>query len=509
MTYDLLNPAQLSRALLPDLLLMGGAMVLMLMAAWKPESDAHQRRVGQGAMALVAATMAAVIYMALRHDDAGTNGVIAVDGFRWMVDLVILLGALGTIALSIEHNVRDGITHAEAHVLVLFAASGMMILASARDLMVIFLGIEIMSVAVYVLTGLNRRSARSAEASLKYFLLGAFATGFLLYGIALVYGATGQTQLTAIGSVIHKQAIYANPMLLVGIGLLLVGLAFKVAAAPFHMWAPDVYDGAPTPITAFMAASVKAAAFASFLRIWYEAFYFMFAGWAYAVFWLAVVTMVVGNVIALAQTNIKRMLAYSSIVHSGYLLVSVVAASALASTAFTFYVLAYTLATFGAFAVVCTMQAPGETDARIADYEGLWHTRPWLATAMAVYLLALLGFPVFGGVGFFAKWYLIEAAIASPSGLTVLVVILVLTSVISAGYYLQVVRVMFMKPRPEGAVEPAPIGGLTRAVLGVTVVLILGLGLFPSRLIELTATNGFRPYTFSPALQMVMPPPSR
>lgn len=505
MTLDLMVPSQLMGALLPDLLLMGGAMLLMLFAAWRPDSNEHQRAVGFASLALLVATIGAVVWMSVRGDTANENGVIAVDGFRWMVDLVILLGAAGTIALAIEHNERDGISQPEAHVLVLFAASGMMILAAARDLMVIFLGIEIMSVAVYVLAGMNRRSVRSAEASLKYFLLGAFATGFLLYGIALVYGATGTTQLAGISEQALRLELKWDPMFLTGIALMLVGMGFKVAAAPFHMWAPDVYDGAPTPTTAFMAATVKAAAFAAFLRIWFEGFYYAWTGWASAVWWLSVVTMVVGNVIALQQKNIKRMLAYSSIVHSGYLLVAVLAATSLSSMAFTFYVLAYTLATFGAFAVVASMQPAGETDARISDYEGLWHTRPWLATAMAVYLLALLGFPVFGGVGFFGKWYLVQSALASPARLVYLSVILVVTSVISAGYYLQVVRVMFMKPRPEGAAEPAAIGPLTRAVLAVTVVLILGLGLFPSRLVEMTGQSGFAPHPFSPALQMGLP----
>jgi len=504
MTFDLNIPSQLMAALLPDLLLMAGGMVLMLVAAWKPESDAHQRFVGQGAMALLVGTIAAVIFMMVRGVTGSPGGVIAVDGFRWVVDLVILVGALGTVALAIEHNPRDGITHPESHVLVLFAAAGMMILAAGRDLMVIFLGIEIMSVAVYVLTGLNRRSPRSAEASLKYFLLGAFATGFLLYGIALVYGASGHTQIESIGLAIQQHNLVQNPMMLVGIGLMLVGLGFKVAAVPFHMWAPDVYDGAPTPVTAFMAATVKTAAFAAFFRIWYDAFFYAFGGWGEATWWLAVLTMVVGNVVALAQKNIKRMLAYSSIVHTGYLLVGITSSSALASTAFSFYALAYTLATFGAFAVVASLQGE-RVDAPIDDYDGLWHTRPWLAVAMSVYLLALLGFPVFGGVGFFAKWYVLQAAVASPVGTTSLAVILVLTSVISAGYYLRIVRVMFMKPRPDGAVEPAAVGGLTRSVMVVTAVLILALGLFPSRLVEITAKNGFRVYPYSAALDMGRP----
>ncbi len=509
MSHDLLIPSQLMSALLPDLILMGGAMVLMLLAAWKPDSAEHQRTVGIGAMALIVVTIAAVVYMASSGASAATNGPIAVDGFRWVVDIVILLAALGTIALAVEHNVREGITQGEAHVLVLFATAGMMILAAGRDLMVVFLGIEIMSVAVYVLAGLNRRSPRAAEASLKYFLLGAFATGFLLYGIALVYGATGATQFTAIGESIRLHELYEHPMLWIGMGLMLIGLGFKVAAAPFHMWAPDVYDGAPTPITAFMAAAVKAAAFATFLRLWYESFYYTLDAWIQPVWWLAVVTMLVGNLVALAQQNIKRMLAYSSIVHSGYLLVAVAASTALASTAFLFYVFAYTLATFGAFAVVATLQRNDDRPPMIADYEGLWHTRPWLAVAMAVFLLSLLGFPVFGGVGFFAKWYLLQAALQSHVGLASLAVILVVTSVISAGYYLQVVRVMFMKDRPAGAAEPAPMGALTRLVLGTAAVLILGFGLFPSQLVRASRTGSFTPYPYSPALGVGVPAPLR
>ena len=489
MMYDLLVPSQLLAALLPDLVLMAGAMALMLYTAWKPESAEHQRSVGIGAMALVVATMAAVVYMATSNASAAP-GVIAVDPFRWAVDLVILIAALGTIALSIEHNVREGIHQGEMHILVLFAAAGMMILAAGRDLMVIFLGIEIMSVAAYVLTGLNRRSPKAAEASLKYFLLGAFATGFMLYGIALVYGATGATQLDQISARISAYGLLGHPMLLIGIGLLTIGMAFKVAAVPFHMWAPDVYEGAPTPITAFMAAAVKAAAFATFARIWYESFQMPIQAWAPALWWLAVATMVVGNVVALAQQNLKRMLAYSSIVHSGYLIVAVLANSPLGSSAFVFYVFSYTLATFGAFAVISTLQSGGDRPPMIADYAGLWHARPWLAVGMAVYLLALLGFPVFGGVGFFAKWYLVRAAVDAALNLTPLAVILVVTSVISAGYYLQVVRVMFMQPRAEDAPDFAASGPLTRAVLVATAAMILFLGIYPTPLATWAAQGG-------------------
>jgi NADH-quinone oxidoreductase subunit N len=477
MTFDLDLPLQLASALLPDIVLMAGAMVLMLYAAWRPDSVSHQRSVGIAAMGLLVATIAAVVYMATRGD-ASDAGVIATDGLRWTIDLVVLIAALGTVALAIEYNDKHGIPHGEMHVLVCFATAGMMILAAGRDLMVIFLGIEIMSVAVYVLAGMNRRSAKAAEASLKYFLLGAFATGFLLYGMALVYGATGATQLTVISERILNFALGDHPMLVVGVGLLTIGLAFKVAVAPFHMWAPDVYDGAPTPITAFMAAAVKTAAFAGFARIWYECFYLVTA-WPF-VFWvLAVVSMVVGNVVALRQQNIKRMLAYSSIVHSGYLVVTILATTAVGTTALIFYVLAYTLATFGAFAVVSVMQDGSDRSPMIADYTGLWHVRPMLAVGMSVFLLALLGFPVFGGIGFFAKWYLVSAALSSPFKLYTLAAILVVTSVISAGYYLQVVRVMFMQPRPDDAPAVSGAGPLTRLVLVGTAAAILVFGILP------------------------------
>lgn len=483
MNFDLVIPSHLLGALAPELILMAGAMVIMLYAAWRPESAAHQRAVGVASMWLVAVTLAAVLFMANRGDTS-TAGVIAVDGFRWAIDVVILLATLGTIALSIEHNEREGIAQGEMHVLVLLAASGMMILAAGRDLMIVFLGIEIMSVATYVLAGMNRRSPRAAEASLKYFLLGAFATGFLLYGIALIYGATGSTRFLTITSQFGAYGLIGNPMFSVGIALLTIGMGFKVAAVPFHMWAPDVYDGAPTPVTGFMATAVKAAAFAVIARVWYESFQHSVYAWAPVLGWLAVATMIVGNLIALSQQNLKRMLAYSSIAHTGYLFVAVLANSVVGSASLVFYLMAYSLATVGAFAFVAALQQGGDRPPTFADCAGLWQTRPWLATGMAVYALALLGFPVFGGVGFFAKWYLIRAALSSANGLTLLVVVLVLTSVVSAGYYLQVIRMMFMQPVAEGATPVQPTGPLTRAVLVVTAVVILALGIFPSRLTE-------------------------
>jgi len=349
--------------------------------------------------------------------------------------------------------------------------------------MIVFLGIELMSVAIYVLAGLNRRSEKSAEGSLKYFLLGAFATAFLLYGIALVYGATGSTNLMDIGQRVVAGNFMAHPMMLVGTGLLLVGFGFKIAAAPFHMWAPDVYEGAPTPITAFMATAVKAAAFATFLRVWLEAMPGMGEAWFTPVWWLAAVAMFVGNTVALSQRNLKRLLAYSSIAHSGYLLVAVATGTLAGSAAFLFYLIAYTLASFGAFAVVITVGREGDANNELVDYEGLWHVRPGLAIAMGIFMLSLMGFPVFGGVGFFGKWYLLMAALEAPRPLATLAVVLVLTSVVSAGYYLNVVRVMFMKARPEGAADPAPAGAWTRGVVFAAAAAILFFGVVPSRVI--------------------------
>src|ERR1700741_3131416 len=312
MQFDLSMPAQLTSALGPDLLLMGGAMLLLLYSGWKRESDAHQKSVGIFSIALCILTMAAVGYYAYKGYTAAV-GAIAVDNFRWASDEIFLIATIGTIAMSLDYNVREGITPGETHVLLLLATSGMIILAAARDLIIVFLGIELMSIAIYVLVGLNRRTERSAEGAIKYFLLGAFSTAFLLYGAALVGGATGATNFVEIKTNIVRFDLAHNGLLLVGIALLLVGLGFKVAAVPFHMWAPDVYEGAPTPITAYMAAAVKAAAFAAFFRLWLDGFSNLVYVWHQAVWWLAALTMVVGNLIALAQRNIKRLLAYSSI----------------------------------------------------------------------------------------------------------------------------------------------------------------------------------------------------
>jgi NADH-quinone oxidoreductase subunit N len=406
------------------------------------------------------------------------------------MDIVILLGAGLTIALGMDDNRREMIHAPETHILVLLASSGMMLLAAATDMMIIFLGIELMSISVYALAGVNRRSARSAEGALKYFLLGAFATAFLLYGIALVYGATGATNIDKIAQAVWTLGVTANPLLMVGLAMLVIGFGFKVAVVPFHMWAPDVYDGSPSSITAYMAATVKAAAYATFIRVWLQAFPGLGAEWYKAIYGVAIATMIAGNAIGLVQKNLKRMLAYSSIGHAGYLLVLIAAGTEEATSALVFYLLAYSLATFGAFAGIVSMAQPGKGTVMIDELSGLWKRRPWLALGMGVMMLSLLGFPFFGGAGFFAKWYVLQVALHAPVPQTMLAILIVLTSVLSAGYYLHVVMVMFMKPAPEGLIaEPPRAGGMTRAVLVATVVLTFLIGLAPDVLVRWTGRS--------------------
>ena len=488
---DFVLPDALMRALLPEITLTIGILILLLTGAWGGELSSPTRRSTRFAIGIVLVTSVSVIMAWIGGDGGTLDGRLAGDGFRYAMDLVLLLGTAGSLALLDTEQARTRAYQAEVPVLMLLALCGMMFLTAARDLMFLFIGLELMSIAVYVLAGVNRSSARSAEASLKYFLLGAFSSGFLLYGIALLYGAAGDTRLAAIASTAP------GPLYLVGVALLLVGMAFKVAAVPFHLWTPDVYDGAPSPITAFMAACVKTAAFAMLVRVMVEGIEPAIQNWHPVLWWLAALTMVLGNVVALAQPKIKRMLAYSSIAHSGYLLVAVLSFSPAATAAVVFYLFAYTLATLGAFAVLGIVSEDTESATTIDDLAGLWHVRPGLAVVLAVCLLAFLGFPLAGGAGFFAKWYVMQAALASPTPLMVLVVVLVLSSVVSAGYYLSAIATMFYQKRPANARMPVQTPVLSGAVMLVSVVLLLVFGVFPTPAARLAAvaTLGALPTT--------------
>ena len=471
MVLDLDSGWGLFRAALPETLLAAWAMLLLLDAAWHHKSPGAQRRAGMLALVGIALAAAATVWLwASGAKVAGIPTSLALDPFRFAVDLLILLSAALTVVLSVDYLEREGILVPEYHVLVLFAAVGMMLLAAGQDLFVLFLGLELMSVSVYVLSGIDRRSKVGGEAALKYFLLGAFASAFFLYGIALIYGATGSTRLALIAAQVEQLTVFtpplAPPMLLVGLALLFVGFGFKVAAVPLHMWTPDVYGGAPTPVTGFMSTAVKAAAFAALVRVLLEAFGGLHVVWDQVILWLAVATMVVGNLVALAQRSVKRMLAYSSIAHAGYLLTALVAGTPAGAAAFVFYLLFYTLMTVGAFAILALKGRGGERDVLIDDLAGLAESHPWLALGMAVCMLSLLGFP--GTAGFIGKWYILVSA--TGGGYRVLAAILVLTSVVSAGYYLPVVMAMYMKPRTH---EQAHAGVLVPRLTGITLALMV------------------------------------
>jgi NADH-quinone oxidoreductase subunit N len=484
---DLAQSGDLLQALLPELVLTASGMVLLLVIAWRHRTAADLRLAAWVTLAGLAAAGAAAWWLWWHTARAiGSPGMIAVDDFRFVADWLLLGTAGVTVLVSFDYLERERLLAPEYYALLLFATLGMLLMVGGDDLMVVFLGLELMSVAVYVLAGINRHSPAAAEAALKYFLLGAFASGFLLYGIALVYGATATTNLSQIGAQVHTLGLAGSPMLLIGLGLLLVGFGFKVAAVPFHMWAPDVYDGSPTPVTGYMATGVKAAAFAALLRVLAESFGDVGA-WQQIVWWLAVATMVVGNLIALAQRTVKRMLAYSSIAHAGYLLVAVAAMSSLGSAAFVFYLVAYSLTTLAAFALLAAKGRDGERDVLIDDLAGLGTRRPWLALALAVCMLSLLGFP--GTAGFIGKWYILVAATTARQ--LPLAAVLVLTSVVSAGYYLPVIMAMYMQPEPsERAHAGMRLGRLAGAVVAVSVAGLLVLGVRPNRLLDLARTSG-------------------
>jgi NADH-quinone oxidoreductase subunit N len=409
------------------------------------------------------------------------SGMFRVDAFGLFFTAILLVGTFLAVLLTVDYARREGFHTGEYYFLLLMAAAGGILMAQSANLVTIFLGLELLSISVYVLTGFERDRSRSVEAALKYFLLGAFSTGFFLYGIALLYGATGSFHLDAIAAA--APAPGEGLLFPAGIVLLLVGFGFKVAAVPFHQWSPDVYEGAPTPVTAFMAAVVKAAAFAAFVRVFLAAFGGFAESWVPLLAAIAVATMVVGNLAALGQTSVKRLLAYSSVAHAGYLLVALAARNELGAASFLFYLLAYTLMTMGAFGVVAALGRRGEPNERLEDLAGLGSRHPFLAAAMAVFMFSLAGIPP--TAGFIGKFYIFGAAL--DAGLGWLAVVMVLASVVSLYYYLKVTVVMYMRDAPEPGrlrADPLLVAALAIAVLGV-----IQLGVFPGPVIDLAGRS--------------------
>ena len=425
--------------------------------------------------------LAGVLYAMVRSagqwgtGQIGYSGMAVLDDLSTLFNLLFLGSTAVVILLSMPFLRREDVEHSEYYALLLFATAGMMILASSLDLILIFLGIEVLSISLYILAGYRRNSDASNEAALKYFLLGAFASAVLLYGIALVFGATGTTNLVRIAeSVGGATGPVPEGLLFAGVALVLVGLAFKVAAVPFHMWTPDVYEGAPTPITAFLSAGPKAAAFAAILRTFFIAFGPIQAEWDGVLSVIAALTMTVGNVAAIAQTNVKRMLAYSSIAHSGYVLIGVVSGGAAGGAAAVFYLIAYVAMNLGAFAVIVLLEHKGARGEYLKDYAGLGFRYPVIGALLSLFMISLSGIPP--TVGFVGKLYLFGAAV--QSGHVLLAVIGVLNSAVSVFYYLRLMVLMYM--REEQETLPAIRVPLTLAlVLLVTAAATIGPGIWP------------------------------
>jgi NADH-quinone oxidoreductase subunit N len=470
-------------AIVPMLCVTAAAIAAMVAEAFR--SPGERMPIGPlGAIGLVGAGLSSAL---LWNHNASSYGVVVADNFGLFVTWVLIVVGLLSLAVSAATVERLRLPSGEYYALMLFSIVGMMLMATASDLLVIFLALEVLSLAVYVLTGIRRDSPAATEAAFKYFLLGAFSSAFFLYGIAFTYGITGSTRLDRIGSTIAAQALSPTPMHLLAVGLLLVGFGFKVSAVPFHMWTPDAYEGAPPAVTGFMSTGVKAAAFAAFARVFLSAFEPLKAEWGPILWAIAAATMVVGTVVGVAQSSVKRMLAYSSIAHGGYLLVALVAANDVGKGAVLFYLLAYAVTNIGAFGVIAVLESADRPNDQIRDYAGLWTRRPGLAALMTVFLLSLGGFPP--TAGFIAKWYVFTAAVSA--GYAWLAILGVLTSVVAVFFYLRVIVMMYMTP-PVEAEEAVPIPEVPRVAglaLVVSGLFVFYLGILPTRVLSWAAAS--------------------
>lgn len=461
----------------PEIVVAAAAMLIMLAELLPAKAT---RAIAPWLAALGLAVSLVVAVRAGTVEKTAFTGMVLTDGFAVFIKSVLAAAGLLTIALSTHYIKREDIDHAEYYALILFSISGMMLMASSANLIMVFLSLEILSISLYILSGFARTGPRSQEASLKYFLLGSFASALLLYGVALVYGSTGTTEIAAIGRGISHAGAH-NVILLAGAGMIMVGLAFKVAAVPFQMWTPDVYEGAPTSVTAFMSVGAKVAGFAALARIFTVAFGGLAGNWTSALWVVAALTMLVGNVVAVSQVNIKRMLAYSSIAHAGYILVGITAANREGISAVAFYLAAYAFMNLGAWAVVILVSKRGDADTAISTYNGLFWRNPAAAGAMGVFMFALAGLPPTGG--FMAKFYIFSAAL--QANLPGLVIIGVMTSLVSVYYYLRVTVAMFMR-EPDKEASPISIPSMLGIALAVTVVFTLYLGVLPGKLLALS-----------------------
>jgi NADH-quinone oxidoreductase subunit N len=458
--------------ILPEIVLTAGSLAVLIADVLLPRGS---RALVWVTVGVLVATLGSMLpFVGVNVEIA--QGLIAVDSFSFFFKVVFLISALMTVLMSVRYLEIEGASPGEYYFLILCATLGMMVMAGGIDLITSFIGLETMAVSFYILAGFIKPNQRSNEAAVKYFLLGAFSLGILLYGMSLMYGLSGSTNMRAMAAVFAGQE--RNLLLVLAVILVVSGMAFKIAAVPFHMWAPDVYEGAPTPITAFLSVGSKAASFAMLLRIFMIALPSMNADWRLLFEVLAIVTMTVGNVAALTQTNIKRMLAYSSIAHAGYLLIGVVAYTPRGIAAMLIYLLIYAFMQLGAFAVVIMMRRRDMIGDDLKDLSGLHLRHPFAAFAMLLFMLSLGGIPP--TAGFMGKFWLFSAAI--ESGYVWLAVIGVLNSAISLYYYIRIVVFMYLKKETTGS-EPVP-GPALAFTLAVAVIATIALGVYPRLLFE-------------------------
>ncbi len=474
--------------ILPELVLTTGALILLIADVMLP------RRSG-GPLSWVTLAVLGATFVSMFVPEPLFNvqreiahGLIAVDRFAFFFKLLFLIAAAITVLMSTRYLEVEGVSPGEYYFLILCATLGMMIMAGGIDLITIFIGLETMAVSFYILAGFIKPSQRSNEAAVKYFLLGAFSLGILLYGMSLMYGLSGTTNLRVMAPLFAGQE--RDPRLVLAVILVVAGVGFKIAAVPFHMWAPDVYEGAPTPVTAFLSVGSKAASFAMLLRIFLEGLPAMRDDWRLLFVALAILTMTIGNVAAVTQTNVKRMLAYSSVAHAGYVLIGVVAAASTQPdvrergiTAILIYLLIYSFMQLGAFAVVVLLRRQDVVGDELKDFSGLHFRQPFAAFAMLLFMLALGGIPP--TAGFMGKFWLFGAAI--DAGYVGLAVIGVLNSAISLYYYVRVIVFMYLKKETIGS-EPKTSGALALA-LGIAVVATIALGIYPRQLFEVAEAS--------------------
>jgi NADH-quinone oxidoreductase subunit N len=468
------------QAIVPMGCVAAAALAAMLAEAFRERDE----RMPIGPLGVVGLAGAALATLVLWNRGTSSFDVVQGDNFGLFVTGILVVVGLLSLAISGPVVARERLPQGEYYALMLFGLAGMMLMATASDLLVIFLALEILSLSVYVLTGIRRESPTASEAAFKYFFLGGVSSAFFLYGIAFTYGVTGSTRLDEIGRAVAAQAMAPTPMQLIAVALLFVGFGFKVSAVPFHAWTPDAYEGAPAAVTGFMSTGVKAAAFAAFARVFLSAFSPLETRWIGIVWAVAAATMIFGTVVGVAQTNVKRMLAYSSIAHAGYLLTALLSANDTGKGAILFYLLTYALSNLGAFGVLAVLDTADRPNDRLTDFAGLGASRPVLAALMTVFLLSLGGLPP--TAGFVAKWYVFTAAV--QAGNTGLAIIGVLTSVVSVFFYLRIVVMMYMTAGGEPAPTPA-IPRIAGAALVASAVLVFYLGLLPSDVLSLAASS--------------------